>query len=263
MRCEYVDGPHGQVHLRRWAPDGASLPPLLCFHPAPFSGCAFEGIAPFLAQDRVVIAPDYPGYGGSSAMKGAPAIGDYADAMIAVAEAAAGGGPVDVLGFHTGCLVAAEVALRRPEGVRKACLIDLPAFPPDQSAQMAEKFAGPVEITPDLDCLAAAWKMGFLSRIESQSVDRAFQMFSEQLRPGRAMNAAFHAAFTYPWAEQLSKIRVETLVLATNSSLLEGSRAGSKVIPSAQLLERLDVKRAVLDEAAQTIAADLNNFLTG
>lgn len=260
MRCEYVDGLHGQIHLRRWAGAGSSQAPLFCFHPSPFSGRAYETIAPYLAESRDVIAPDFPGYGGSSSAETTPNIGDYADAMITAIHVVAGDAPVDVLGFHTGCLVAAEVALRRAN-VRKACLIDLPAFPPEQSAQTAEKFSKPVEITQDLECLAGAWKMGFLSRIESQSVDRAFDMFVEHLRPGRAMNEAFYAAFTYPWTERFPKISVDTLVLATTSSLLDGSRKASEIIPTAQLLERLDITRAVLDESAETVAADVDLFL--
>ena len=264
MRKAYQDGPFGQVHYRISAPEKHAMQPdLYCLHPAPYSGIAYLGLVPHLSDERRVIAPDYPGYGGSDAHTLTPSVDEYADAMMAVIDAVSGETPVDLLGFHTGCLVGAELARRMPARVRKLCLIDAPAFPPERSAELAQGFKTPVELSGDINCLERAWKMGVLSRLETQPIERAFEMFSETIRSGKAMNAAFYAAFTYPWAERLPEVKADTHVIATQSQLLDGSRLVAEMIAGASLHERLDVKRSVLDDAAETIGADINTYLRG
>jgi hypothetical protein len=50
-------------------------------------------------------------------------------------------------------------------------------------------------------------------------------------------------------------------VLTTQSPLLEGSKAAANLIPGAKLLERLNITRSVLDEAAAQTALDVMAFL--
>ena len=260
MRKGYSDGPFGQIHWRVIKPAKISAPPLFCFHPAPFSGLAFSGIMPLLAENRVVIAPDYPGYGGSDPQAGPASIEQYAQAMIAVAEDLAPNQEIDVLGFHTGCFVVAEYCLERPQSVRRAVMIDVPAFQEEQRQGFLEKL-GPPELTSDLSCLESAWTSGIVKRLESQPMARAFEMFVEQLRPGIDMNAAFGAAFSYAWEEKLPGVKTQTLVMASQSPLHGPSLTAAEVIPSSTLIERTDIKRAVLDEAAAETAAEVNRFL--
>ena len=87
------------------------MPDLYCLHPSPFSGLAYTNVMPMLAQNRRVIAPDYPGYGGSDPFKAHPSIAEYAEAMLAVMDDLTRGGTVDLTGFHTGNLVAGEMSL--------------------------------------------------------------------------------------------------------------------------------------------------------
>ena len=264
IRKGYTDGPFGQAHWRMAEPEegGRAAPDLYCFHPAPFSGLAYTGIMPQLAAARRVIAPDYPGYGGSDAFTLTPSINDYAKAMASVIETLSGDAPVDLLGFHTGCLVAAQCAIDDPALVRRLVLIDVPAFDDETSRKLAASNGEPPALTPELSCLSKPWESGVVKRLESQSMARAFEMFVEQLRPGAAMNAAFHAAFSYPWTERLPLVRHETMVLATKSSLLEGSRKAASLTPNAVLKERLDITRAVLDEAADKTAAEVERYLS-
>lgn len=262
MRKGYSDGPFGQIHWRLLEPEGeATQPDLYCLHPGPFSGIAFTGIMPHLAKDRRVIAPDYPGFGGSDAFKAEPSITEYAEAMFAVIADHSNGQVVDLMGFHTGNLVATEMALVQPDLVRQLVLVDIPAFDAETSDKYRTASAQPFDITPELSCLEKPWKRGITNRIDSQGSDRSFEMFTEQLRPGRNMHSAFYAAFTYDVYSKLPKVSHRTLALATQSELLEATRWSGKNIPSATLIERLDITRAVLDEAAETIACEILRFL--
>jgi pimeloyl-ACP methyl ester carboxylesterase len=85
----------------------------------------FDRFLPRMAEDRSVYAPDLPGQGESDA-PAAP--GTAADAA-AAADLANGLRlrQIDVLGFQRGSEVAVELALARPELVRKLVLIGLPS----------------------------------------------------------------------------------------------------------------------------------------
>lgn len=251
----YSDGPQGQIHWRMVGERG-DAPDLFCLHPAPFSGLAFTAIMPHLAKGRRVIAPDFPGHGGSHAFKPDPTVDDYAAAMLAVTEDLSGSAPIDLLGFHTGCLVACEMALRSPENVRRLVLIDVPAFDEQTRGDYLAQAAAPPGFTPDLASLQPSWERGITRRIESQGMKRSFEVFVEQLRHGEAMNAGFHAGFSYPVEEQLARLGKPVTVIATQSMLLEPSRRAASLIPGARLVERLDITRAVLDEAAETTAEE-------
>ena len=262
IRKGYSNGPFGQIHWRVLTPDEPVLKPdLYCLHPAPFSGLAFTTIMPHLAKNRRVFAPDYPGYGGSDPFKEEPSISEYAQTMMAVVSDQSASGPVDLIGFHTGSLVAAEMALSQPEKVRRLALIDVPAFDAETSTQYRDASAKTFDITPDITCLTQPWNRGMTKRIESQGLERSFDMFAEQLRPGRLMNKGFHAAFSYDVDARLPAVMHETMILASQSGLLSATRHAAELMPSAMLVERLDIKRAVLDEAAEVTAAEILKFL--
>jgi pimeloyl-ACP methyl ester carboxylesterase len=105
VRCRF-----GQLHVRR-AGRRSARPPLLMFHQVPNSGQIFEPVLPLLSADRLVLAPDTPGYGMSDPAPDPQTIGAYADAM-GDAIAALKLGRVDLVGYHTGAAIAAELATR-------------------------------------------------------------------------------------------------------------------------------------------------------
>lgn len=75
IRKGYSDGSFGQAHWRMMEADGErTQPDPYCLHPALSSGLAFTSIMPHLAKNRRVIAPDYPGHGGSDPFKPEPTI---------------------------------------------------------------------------------------------------------------------------------------------------------------------------------------------
>jgi pimeloyl-ACP methyl ester carboxylesterase len=195
MRNGYSDRPFGQIH---WRTTGSGdQPDLICLHPVPFTGAALTQIMPCLAHGRGVFAPDYPGYGGSDAFRHDQSIADYAAAIAALIDQVSGGGPMDALGFHTGCLVAVETALTAPDKLLSLALVDVPAYTSEQHREYLHSVARPYGISVDMACLTPAWERGISKRIESQGIERSWEMFVETLRHGRGMNTAFHAGFTY------------------------------------------------------------------
>lgn len=257
----YSDGPEGQVHWRASGTSSGETRDLYCFSPAPFSSVAFLNLIPELSTARRVIAPDYPGQGGSDGGGSTPTIEQYAASMIAVIKDLSGNGPVNVLGFHSGCLVAAEVKLQEPNLIDQVVLIDVPAFDPETRAKYLPMVGAPFEMTAERDAVSKAWDMAVTKRSETQTLDQCYALFADSVGNGPRMNATFNAAFTYDVEARLGALQDSVTVIATQSSLLEPSRRAVSLISFCELVEALDIKRSVLDENAAKTAALIQSIL--
>lgn len=257
----YSDGPEGQVHWRASGTSSGETRDLYCFSPAPFSSVAFLNLIPELSTTRRVIAPDYPGQGGSDGGGSTPTIEQYAASMIAVIKDLSGNGPVNVLGFHSGCLVAAEVKLQEQKLIDQVVLIDVPAFDPETRAKYLPMVGAPFEMTAERDAVSKAWDMAVTKRSETQTLDQCYSLFADSVGNGPRMNATFNAAFTYDVEARLGALQDSVTVIATQSSLLEPSRRAASLISFCELVEALDIKRSVLDENAARTAALIQSIL--
>lgn len=262
QRKGYSDGPEGQLHWRMMASEREPRQPdLYCFSPAPFGSIAFTNIMPHLAQDRRVIAPDYPGQAGSDGGRIEPSIEGYADSMRAVIEDLSGDRRIDVLGFHSGCLVAAELKRQLRDRIGHAVLIDVPAFEPQTRAKYLPMVGRPFEMSADLESLSKAWDMAVTKRLETQTLAHSLAMFADTVGNGPRMNATFHAAFTYDVEASFGALQGPITVIASKSSLLEPSRRAAQLISESKLIEILEVERSVLDQYADLTARKVRSVI--
>jgi pimeloyl-ACP methyl ester carboxylesterase len=139
LRKMYVDCRFGQLHLHTSFPSSGGfdeLTPLLCVPSTGQTGRAFQPLLRDLGRDRSVYAPDLPGSGESDAPEQPPTVADhvaaYADLIDSLRLK-----QVDVLGYQTGSPVAIELALARPEQVRRVILLGVPSS--DGSYQVGER----------------------------------------------------------------------------------------------------------------------------
>ena len=136
-----------------------SLPeqsPLAYLHPFPYSGSFFETIAPLLGEQRLVCAPDCPGFGGSDSPGRMLSMEELATTMLEALDASdnMAGTPCDLFGFHSGCLLAVEMARLQPDRVRRLALIDVPYFMPEHQAARYPKSTAEPGYTAELDSLS-------------------------------------------------------------------------------------------------------------
>jgi pimeloyl-ACP methyl ester carboxylesterase len=121
----YARGPHGLVHFHDSAglvERGGSTPPLVLLHQSPASARQFEAaFKPLVARGVRFVAVDTPGFGFSDPTPFVPRLEDWASSIVAVLDHL-GIAQADVLGHHTGALVATEVALQAPARVRRLVL---------------------------------------------------------------------------------------------------------------------------------------------
>ncbi|MGI9229642.1 MAG: alpha/beta fold hydrolase [Gammaproteobacteria bacterium] len=263
MPKRYVDTSLGQIHLAiHPGRETPGLPDLVCLHPIPYSGIYFNSLIPAINAGRDIITPDYPGYGSSDFYSATPGITDYAATIAELLQTLTPDEPVDLLGFHTGCLVAAELQLTRPELVRRSILFDVPYFNQATRQQMLQQTnEGKTVPGSDQECLAPAWEFNISKRLDAEvPLTRAFELFVEQLRAGENANSGFYAAFNCPCEEKFSQLKGEYLVLASRSSLHDATLQANAAIAGSKLVE-LEISSAVLETGVTQIADVVNNFL--
>jgi pimeloyl-ACP methyl ester carboxylesterase len=139
LRKMYVDCRFGQLHLHTSFPSSGGfdeLTPLLCVAPPSQTGRVFRPVLRDLGRDRSVYAPDLPGAGESEAPDHAPTVADHAAAFVDLIDSLRLK-QVDVIGYQAGSMAAIELALARPEQVRRLMLIGVPSS--DGSYQVGER----------------------------------------------------------------------------------------------------------------------------
>ncbi len=250
----YTDWEFGQLHVRQWGNSHLRKPPIFCLAPSPFSSVAYKGLAPLLAKEHHVIAMDYPGFGESSPMPDWPTIADYSKAALTVADALYPDRKPVFLGFHSGTLVASEIALSAPDRVDQLILIDIPFFAEkDRLAHLKDKSAE-TPITSDLRMLEPSWNLCVASREGLVPLPRAFENFVDMIASGERQNATYRAAFSYDCAGALPKISVTTTFVATKAGLFDETQRAAQIVPSAKLIAIPEISAAVLDKGASLIA---------
>ncbi len=150
VRRGYVDSPYGQLHYVKATPAGGGnkqTPHLVLFHQSPNSSVEYTELVEELGKDRVVLALDTPGHGGSDGPTQIPRIEDYAAAML-VALKNLGYGPkkpFDAFGFHTGSRILAEVAATEPKMVRRVMmgLSGVSVAPPEEMEKLLKSVYHP------------------------------------------------------------------------------------------------------------------------
>jgi pimeloyl-ACP methyl ester carboxylesterase len=263
----YIDGPYGQVHLREAKPlSGKShKTPLICFHQSPISGIQYRPFQDVMAADRIVWCPDTPGFGGSDAPPDVVTINNYANAMVAVLEGLgygkSGAGAVDVFGGHTGSVIGTELAVTRPDLVRRIAYPSVALFTDEQRTMMMQRFGGPPEYFTDPDFVSNVYKKTVLEGHAELDPERRLELFAERLRSGMKAWYAPEAVMSYEAEERLGELTQPALVLVLDDMLAENSRRAGALISNSTVVEMTHIPHALAwDVHADEIATAVREF---
>ena len=257
VRRAFFDGPMGQLHFRRAAPLRAAgnLTPVVLLHQSPLSGRMFSELLPLLASDRVVYAPDTPGYGESATAAKPPSVEEYGAALQAfVADLKE---PIDLVGYHTGALLAAHIAARYPALVRRLILISYPLFSPERRAQLYSD----TPLAEDGSALLAEWRSTMGVRPPGQSLEQAARIVAEKQRAGTRAGWAMAAIAGYDPASDLRSITQPTLLLRPRDGLWDAGAAAAQLIPNAALEDAPNWGYGLFDAYPAEVSARLRAFL--
>ena len=114
IRFQYVDTPLGQLHI---ATAGEGFP-LILLHQTPRSWDEYRELIPLLAPHYRVIAMDMYGFGQSAKFPAPHTIEKFSEGVIALADAL-GIQKFNLMGHHTGAIVAFETTAKNPDRVAK------------------------------------------------------------------------------------------------------------------------------------------------
>jgi len=219
-RRGYASGPLGQVHFY----DLGSGRPLILLHQAPMCARQFDTVTPLLSAAGVrSIAVDLPGFGSSDGPSDPSTIADYAAAIPCVLDGL-GLDQADVLGHHTGALVATELALRFPERVGKLILNGpAPLTPEEQAvfrADAARREKASAMIEPDGSHLSKAFQHRAAFVAGSVPLQRVQQYVLWMASVSTPLWYGHNAAFSYDHAGAMARIAHPTLVLTNTGDIL-------------------------------------------
>ena len=266
----YVNGRFGQIHYHRAWPDADSIErtPLAFFHQNHKSAFEYDLLLREMGRDRESLAFDTPGYGNSDGPPDVPTMADYAgamaDALDSLGFGANGKGPIDVFGLHTGVLIATELALTRPDLVRRIVMSGVPYRSPEKRQEILDALPRDRKLTEDGAWVMDCWRVLVAERSKGVPLDRAARVFVEALHPLDKHWHAYDAVWNYPLEERLPRLAHPVAILQTHELLLDDTRrAHAELLPRAHYVEIPDVQVNILDLAWKQFAREMRLWLDG
>ena len=101
-----------------------AYPPVVLIHGVGLDQTMWEPMAELLSVDRRVVTYDMIGHGDAPKPSGPYSLEMYVDQLAEVVASIAVAGPVDVVGFSMGALVAQGFAIAHPDRVRRLALLN-------------------------------------------------------------------------------------------------------------------------------------------
>jgi pimeloyl-ACP methyl ester carboxylesterase len=258
----------GQMHVYAAQPAAGAgdKTALVCFHSSPLSGVEFRLFQCRMATDRIVLCPDTPGFGGSDVPPRVPTIPDYAGAMADMLEDAGygpkGRGAVDLLGTHTGTLIATELACARPDLVRNVILSSIALFSDAQRADMRQRYGGPQPLLTDPGFVPKAFQESVIAGHADQTAERRLAFFAERLRAGTTSWYGPEASLSYDPIPRLKTMAQPVLLLVVRDILAQNTRDAMAFVPKVTLKDLEAVTtNAPWDAQADLLAATVRGYL--
>ena len=190
MERQLVPTAAGHVHLRL-AGDTSARPTVLLVHQSPSSGRMWIPVMELLAPDVRTCAIDLLGYGESDPPSGQLTLEQHAALLVEAVETATDG-PLVVVGHHTGAVVAAEIAARRPDLVRGVMLSGYPLYP-EWRTKLARlgPVLRPAAVSPDGAELLEIWRYVTGPLEDDTDPEVGLTIMTDRLRAGREWFTAY------------------------------------------------------------------------
>lgn len=258
----YTAGRFGQIH---YCTLGAGAP-LVLMHQSPTSMVQFKKVWGLLAaRGNQVIGIDLPGFGGSDGPEDVPTIADYAHIVPAVLDAL-NIARADVLGHHTGAIVATEAALQFPDRFERIILngplplsVEERAFFRQHLAQ--EKTWSPVA---DGSHLTAQWQFRMAAQENFTDLDAVHR---HVVAGAAAWPNAWYphdAVMAYDHGAAIQNLKVPGMVLSnTGDAIHEIALRACKLRRDFAYVEMAGGTFDIIDEQPQEWAAAVADWLDG
>ena len=259
----YVDGRFGQMHFYLAESRANSVAtPLVCFHMSPYSGLVYEPLLGTIGERRPALAVDTPGFGNSTAPASQPSIADYAAAMADLLDTL-DFEQVALMGYHTGSLIAVELARHRPTLVPRIVLVSAPIW--NQGERADNALTAPRQVTEDGSDLEEMWRQAVHWSMEGRSLEMIARVFPERLLNPAIIHWGHVAAHDYHLAERLAQLQQPVLILNPEDDLCQQSRRAEQYLkhPESRIRELPGWSHGFLDVKPGQASDMIEEFLNG
>ncbi|HXQ64439.1 MAG TPA: alpha/beta hydrolase [Steroidobacteraceae bacterium] len=262
LRRAYFECRYGQLHVRTSFPSTGGFDertPLVCLHEGRGSSRAFGPFLATMGTDRSVYAADTPGCGESDSPPAQPTVADYA-AAIGDLLGSLRLRRVDVLGYHEGSAIAAELAIRQPALVRKLVLAGVPVYTGTERDSFA---ARPYPQPPAVDGShwLAEWRRRLAARGPGMSLEQLADDFADALHNGPNASWAVRAAYAWAAHDRLPLVGQPVLVLRPRDALWEPTLRAEPLLPTARWQDLGELGAGLFGVAPEVVAARVREFL--
>lgn len=233
--------------------------PIICLHHSGGSGRHFAPMLRELGHDRSVYAPDLPGHGTSDNITSrfsvadlAAAVGDFLDGLRVRS--------VDVFGYQLGALIAAELAIARPQQIRRVMMWGVPAY------SMQEKSALPLRqpalgSREDGSDVLEEWQRLLARRNPEASTVALAEEFGDRLRTSASAAKAATAALEYPVGERLPLVKQPTLVMRLKDEFWDHAPRTRASLANGTMLELPEHGQGFISAAPQRFSSVAREYL--
>jgi pimeloyl-ACP methyl ester carboxylesterase len=216
---------------------------------SPKSGRLFAEFMEAASDDRIVIAPDYPGYGESDLPPEDPPVRvqDYARTMWEILDAL-NIDKVDLFGHHTGSKVAAEMAHQRPNGVGSIVMVSALVLTKEEQEKFENTYQ-PVPLDTEGTRFEKMWDAIVFHRGPGMTLENMATSMGESMRGGEAYEWGHAAAFAYNkfFPDVVKSLSHKVAVINPNDDLVEITPRVMDLLQNGTLLNKPEWGHGFLD----------------
>jgi pimeloyl-ACP methyl ester carboxylesterase len=208
-----IETRYGRMHVRT---SGTGATPLVLLHSQFIAGRIYEAAIPRFAGSRMVVVPDRIGHGDSDHWPDALDYTDYAAATLDALDHL-GIETFDAFGFHSGCPEVLELALAKPQRLRRAAVCGLWDYDDEEQRRAKARYVKPPPApVEDGSHLLWYWRWWLDAHPPDVDLSVVHSWTIEHLKAGNDYWRTFEAALDYPMARKVPRVEQPILVLTAH-----------------------------------------------
>ena len=249
-----------QVHARVSGVMNNINKPILCLHMSPFSSRNFENLLLELGKDRLAVAIDIPGFGESDPTDEEPTIDYLSKIIIRSMKKISSETSFDIIGDHTGAVIAMHIAAFNKSIVSNLILNGLPCF--DQ-IEREDRYRNSNYNEPQTDGLHLYKRWNSVKMLSgTQATDKIIERnFIEALRGGPFAHWGHRAVFSYKLHETLAYINQPTLIFKPRDGLQDRTDKYFSKIKNSIVRDLPNENYGFLEYKSKEFASEILTFL--